>query len=58
MTNNRLFIQVRGALVQYLPQKMRIDVNVISADPSAQQIVIENWMGLRGGCLGDESVFP
>jgi hypothetical protein len=52
MTNNRLFIQVRGALVQYLPQKMRIDVNVISADPSAQQIVIENMDGVKRWLFG------
>ncbi|MGS2719352.1 WYL domain-containing protein [Paraglaciecola aestuariivivens] len=47
MTNNRLLIQVRGALVQYLLQKMRIDANVISADPRAQQIVIENMDGIK-----------
>jgi predicted DNA-binding transcriptional regulator YafY len=47
MTDKRLLIQVRGALVQYLLQKMRIDVNVISADPRAQQIVIQNMDGIK-----------
>lgn len=47
MTENRLLIQVRGALVQYLLQKMRIDVNVISADPRAQQIVIQNMDAIK-----------
>ena len=42
MTGNRLLIQIRGALVQYLLQMMRIDMNVIAADPRAQQVVIQN----------------
>jgi len=42
MTNNRLLITIRGALVPYLLQLMRIDVNTIAADARAQQIVIEN----------------
>jgi hypothetical protein len=47
MTNNHLLIQVQGALVQYLLQKMRIDANVISADHRAHQIVIENMNGIK-----------
>jgi predicted DNA-binding transcriptional regulator YafY len=47
MTDNRLLVQVRGALVQYLLQKMRIDINVISADPRAQQIVIQNMDAVK-----------
>lgn len=52
MTNNRPLIQVRGALVQYLLQKMCIDANVISADPRAQQIVIENMDGIKQWLFG------
>jgi hypothetical protein len=37
MTDKRLLIQVRGALVPYLMQMMRIDINVVAADPRAQQ---------------------
>lgn len=47
MTENRLLIQVRGALVQYLMQMMRIDMNVIAADPRAQQIVIHNMDAVK-----------
>ncbi|MGS2721527.1 WYL domain-containing protein [Paraglaciecola aestuariivivens] len=47
MTDNRLLIQVRGALVHYLLQMMRIDTNVIAADPRAQQVVIQNMQGLK-----------
>lgn len=42
MTENRLLITVRGSMVQYLLQMMNVDQNTISADPKAQQIVIEN----------------
>ncbi|GAC15837.1 WYL domain-containing transcriptional regulator [Aliiglaciecola lipolytica] len=47
MTNNSLLIQVRGALVQYLLQMMRIDMNVIAADPRAQQVVIQNMDAVK-----------
>ncbi|PKG92883.1 hypothetical protein [Paraglaciecola sp. MB-3u-78] len=52
MTNNRLLFQVRGALVQYGLQKMCIDANVISAEPRAQQIVIENMDGIKRWLFG------
>jgi predicted DNA-binding transcriptional regulator YafY len=47
MTDNSLLIQVRGALVQYLLQMMRIDMNVIAADPRAQQVTIQNMDGIK-----------
>ena len=47
MTNNRLLMSVRGALVPYLMQLMRVDVNTIAADPRAQQIVIENMDAIK-----------
>jgi predicted DNA-binding transcriptional regulator YafY len=47
MSDNRLLIQVRGALVQYLLQMMRIDMNVIAADPRAQQVVIQNMDAVK-----------
>jgi predicted DNA-binding transcriptional regulator YafY len=47
MTDNSLLIQVRGALVQYLLQMMRIDMNVIAADPRAQQVVIQNMDAVK-----------
>ena len=42
MSDNRLLIPVRGSMVQYLLQMINVDQNTISADPKAQQIVIEN----------------
>ena len=42
MSDNRLLITVRGSMVQYLLQMMNVDQNTVSADPKAQQIVIEN----------------
>jgi predicted DNA-binding transcriptional regulator YafY len=47
MTDKRLLIQVRGALVQYLLQMMRIDMNVIAADPRAQQVIIQNMDAVK-----------
>ena len=47
MTDKRLLMSVRGALVPYLMQLMRIDVNTIAADPRAQQIVIENMNAVK-----------
>ena len=47
MTDKRLLIQVRGALVQYLLQMMRIDINVVAADPRAQQVVIQNMDAVK-----------
>lgn len=47
MTDNSLLIQVRGALVQYLLQMMRIDMNVIAADPRAQQVTIQNMDAVK-----------
>jgi predicted DNA-binding transcriptional regulator YafY len=47
MTNNRMVIQVRGSFVQYLLQMMRIDMNVIAADPRAQQVVIQNMDAVK-----------
>ena len=47
MSDNSLLIQVRGALVQYLLQMMRIDMNVIAADPRAQQVVIQNMDAVK-----------
>lgn len=47
MTNNRLLIQIKGALIPYLLQSMRIDVHTITADPRAQQIVIENMDAIK-----------
>jgi predicted DNA-binding transcriptional regulator YafY len=47
MTNKRLVIQVRGSLVQYLLQMMRIDMNVVAADPRAQQVVIQNMDAVK-----------
>jgi predicted DNA-binding transcriptional regulator YafY len=47
MTDNRLVIQVRGALVQYLMQMMRIDINITAADPRAQQVVIQNMDAVK-----------
>ena len=47
MTDKRLLMSVRGALVPYLMQLMRIDVNTIAADPRAQQIVIENMDAVK-----------
>jgi len=42
MTNNRLEIKTRGAMVQYVLQFLRVSTNAIDADPKAQQVVIEN----------------
>lgn len=42
MTNNRLEIETRGAMVQYLLQFLRVSTDTIKADPKAQQVVIEN----------------
>jgi predicted DNA-binding transcriptional regulator YafY len=47
MSDKRLLIQVRGALVQYLLQMMRIDINVVAADPRAQQVVIQNMDAVK-----------
>lgn len=47
MTDQRLLVQIRGALVPYLLQSMRIDVHTIASDPRAQQIVIENMDGIK-----------
>lgn len=47
MTDNRLLIQMRGALVRYLLQVMRIDMNVIEADPRAQQVIIQNMDAVK-----------
>tara|TARA_R110002167_G_scaffold137654_1_gene324733 strand:+ start:31541 stop:32410 length:870 start_codon:yes stop_codon:yes gene_type:complete len=47
MTDNCLLIQIRAALVQYLLQMMRIDMNVIAADPRAQQVVIQNMDAVK-----------
>jgi len=47
MTQNRLLICTRGALVPYLMQLMRVDVNTIAADPRAQQVVIENMDAIK-----------
>lgn len=47
MTDKRLLISTRGALVPYLMQLMRVDVNMIAADPRAQQVVIENMEGIK-----------
>jgi predicted DNA-binding transcriptional regulator YafY len=47
MTDKHLLIQVRGALVQYLMQMMRIDINVVAADPRAQQVVIQNMDAVK-----------
>ncbi|MFT6910164.1 MAG: hypothetical protein ACJAS1_006892 [Oleiphilaceae bacterium] len=47
MTDNSLLIQVRGALVHYLLQMMRIDMNVIAADPRAQQVTIQNMDAVK-----------
>jgi len=42
MQDNQLIIPVRGAMVNYLLQFLRINTEVIQADPKAQQVVIEN----------------
>jgi predicted DNA-binding transcriptional regulator YafY len=47
MTDKRLLIHVRGALVPYLMQMMRIDINVVAADPRAQQVVIQNMDAVK-----------
>jgi hypothetical protein len=47
MTDNRWLVQVRAALVQYLRQLMRVEVDTISTDPRAQQIMIENMDGIK-----------
>ena len=47
MSDKRLLIQVRGALVPYLMQMMRIDINVVAADPRAQQVVIQNMDAVK-----------
>jgi predicted DNA-binding transcriptional regulator YafY len=47
MTDKHLLIQVRGALVQYLMQMMRIDINVVAADPRAQQVLIQNMDAVK-----------
>ena len=47
MSDKRLLIQVRGALVPYLMQMMRIDINVVAADPRAQQVVIQNMEAVK-----------
>jgi predicted DNA-binding transcriptional regulator YafY len=47
MTDNKLLVQVRGALVPYLLQLMRVEIHTIAADPRAQQIVIENMDGIK-----------
>lgn len=52
MTDNTLLIQVRGALVHYLLQLMRIDPNVVNADPRAQQIVIANMDEIKPWLFG------
>jgi predicted DNA-binding transcriptional regulator YafY len=47
MTDNKLLVQVRGALVPYLLQLMRVEIHTIAADPRAQQIIIENMDGIK-----------
>jgi predicted DNA-binding transcriptional regulator YafY len=47
MADKRLLISTRGALVPYLMQLMRVDVNTIAADPRAQQVVIENMDAIK-----------
>lgn len=47
MTDQRLLVQIRGALVPYLLLSMRLDVHTIASDPRAQQIVIENMDGIK-----------
>lgn len=47
MTNNLLVITVRAALVHYLMQAMRVDPNIVHADPIAQQIVIDNFDAIK-----------
>ena len=42
MTDNRLEITTRGAMVQYILQFLRVSTKAIDADPKAQQVVIEN----------------
>lgn len=47
MTENRLVVTVRAALIPYLLQMMRVDVHKIEGDPVAQQIVIENFDAIK-----------
>lgn len=47
MTNGRLNITTRGPLVQYHLELMKIDTKVIKANPSSQQIIVENFESLQ-----------
>jgi predicted DNA-binding transcriptional regulator YafY len=47
MTDGRLSIRTRGALVQYMLQLLRVDPNILDAKPHAQQIIVENLAEIR-----------
>ena len=47
MHDGCLDLPTRGALVQYLLQLLRIDLKTLDANPSAQQIIVENREALR-----------
>jgi len=42
MQDGRLVLATRGALVHYLLQLLRIDLKMLDANPSAQQIIVQN----------------
>ena len=52
MTKNRLEIETRGAMVQYILQFLRVSTKAIDADPKAQQVVIENLEDVKKWLLG------
>lgn len=52
MTRNKLDVTVRGSLVQYALQALRIDVNTVQAKPEAQQIVISNLDEIKPWLFG------
>ncbi|MFZ1832905.1 MAG: hypothetical protein WAU27_08815, partial [Pseudomonadales bacterium] len=52
MHDGALAIATRGALVHYLLQLLRIDMNILDANPSAQQIIVANREQLRRWLFG------
>ena len=52
MLDGALAIETRGALVHYLLQLLRIDMNILDANPSAQQIIVANREQLRRWLFG------
>ena len=47
MENNALRVSSRGAMVGYVLQFLRININEVKADPKSQQVVVENLPTLK-----------